>query len=358
MAAYMADLRAAQPAVNAAVLVGHTTLRQQAMADLDRAANADETARMRAGLQEALDAGAIGMSTGVYYPQARAASTQELIDVAEPLRNGAGLITMHIRDEGDAIDDALREALAIGRAVNAPLVLSHHKLMGKANHGGSARTLALVEAAAQHQSVCMDCYPYIASSTMLLPARVAVSSDVRITWSKVEPAAAGRSLLTMAAERGIDPTTLATQLVPGGAIYFAMSDEDVDRILAHPLVMIGSDGLPHDQVPHPRLWGTFPRVLGHYVRQRRLLGLEAAVHKMTGLTARRFGLAARGELRVGAAADVTLFDAQQVLDGATFDTPIAAPTGIRWVLVNGRVAVDDGCQADDRAGQLLRRVRA
>ena len=132
-----------------------------------------------------------------------------------------------------------------------------------------------------------------------------------------------------------------------------MSDEDVDRILAHPLVMIGSDGLPHDEVPHPRLWGTFPRVLGHYVRQRRLLALELAVHKMTGLTARRFGLASRGELRVGAAADVTVFDAAQVLDGATFDTPVAPPAGIRWVLVNGRVAVDDGQQADDRAGQVL-----
>jgi N-acyl-D-amino-acid deacylase len=357
MAAYMADLQAARPAVNAAVLVGHSTLRQHAMSDLNRAATASETARMQLALQEALDAGAIGLSTGVYYPQARAATTQELIDVAEPLRDGAGLITMHIRDEGDAIDDALREALAVGQAVNAPLVLSHHKLIGSANHGGSVRTLALVEQAARTQSVCMDCYPYVASSTMLLPARVAVSRDVRITWSSAQPEAAGRSLFAMAAERGIDPTTLAQQLVPGGAIYFAMSDEDVDRILAHPLVMIGSDGLPHDPVPHPRLWGTFPRVLGHYVRQRQLLALEAAVHKMTGLTARRFGLAARGELRVGAAADVTVFDAQRVLDGATFDVPVAAPTGIRWVLVNGRVAVDDGVQADDEAGQILRRVR-
>ncbi|MBL8330876.1 MAG: D-aminoacylase [Rubrivivax sp.] len=357
MAAYMADLRAAQPAVNAAVLVGHTTLRQHAMDDLERAATATEIAAMQAALQEALDAGAIGLSTGVYYPQARAATTQELIDVAEPLRDGAGLITMHIRDEAEAIDEALREALAVGRAVNAPLVLSHHKLIGSANHGGSVRTLALVEQAAQSQSVCMDCYPYVASSTMLLPARVAVSSDVRITWSSVEPEAAGRSLLTMAAERGMDPTALAHQLVPGGAIYFAMSDEDVDRILAHPMVMIGSDGLPHDPVPHPRLWGTFPRVLGHYVRQRRLLALETAIHKMTGLTARRFGLAARGEIRVGAAADVTLFDAEQVLDGATFDSPVTAPIGIRWVLVNGRVAVEDGRQADDRAGQVLRRTR-
>jgi N-acyl-D-amino-acid deacylase len=356
-AAYMADLQAARPAVNAAALVGHTTLRIGAMADLDRPATAQEVARMQLAVQEALQAGAMGLSTGVYYPPARAATTEELIAVAEPLRDGAGVLTMHIRDEGDAIDDALREALAVGRAVNAPLVLSHHKLMGRANHGRSAQTLALIEAAAQEQAVCMDCYPYVASSTMLLPSRVAMSTDVRITWSQPEPATAGRSLFALARERGVDPTALAAQLQPGGAIYFAMSDEDVDRILAHPLVMVGSDGLPHDQVPHPRLWGTFPRVLGHYVRQRRVLALETAVHKMTGLPARRFGLAARGELRVGAAADVTLFDSAQVLDGATFDAPIAPPAGIRWVLVNGRVAVELGAQADDHAGQVLRRVR-
>jgi N-acyl-D-amino-acid deacylase len=354
---YMAELSAAQPAVNAALLVGHTTLRIGAMHDLQRAADTGEVAQMRAALAEALEAGAIGLSTGVYYPPARAATTAELIAVAEPLRDGAGLITMHIRDEGDAIDDALREALAVGRALNAPLVLSHHKLMGRANHGRSTQTLALIEAAAREQSVCFDCYPYVASSTMLLPSRVALSSDVRITWSAPEPDAAGRSLYAMAAERGLDPALLAAQLQPGGAVYFAMSDEDVDRILAHPLAMIGSDGLPHDRVPHPRLWGTFPRVLGHYVRERRLLALETAVHKMTGLPARRFGLAARGELRPGAAADVTLFDAARVLDGATFDDPIAAPTGLRMVLVNGRVAVDDGAQLDDRAGQVLRRVR-
>ncbi len=353
---YMADLRAAQPALNAALLVGHTTLRISAMADLERAADAREVAHMQAALREALAAGAIGLSTGVYYPQARAATTQELIQVAEPLRDGAGVITMHIRDEADAIDDALREALAVGRAVNAPLVLSHHKLMGRANHGRSSQTLALIEAAARAQAVCFDCYPYLASSTMLLPARVAQSSDVRITWSRAEPAAAGRSLLAMAAERGIDPTELARRLQPGGAIYFAMSDEDVDRILTHPLAMIGSDGLPHDQVPHPRLWGTFPRVLGHYVRQRRLLALETAVHKMTGLPARRFSLTGRGELRPGAAADVTLFDADQVLDGASFDNPVAAPAGIHAVLVNGRVALLQGQSIDDRAGQVLRRV--
>ena len=136
------------------------------------------------------------------------------------------------------------------------------------------------------------------------------------------------------------------------------SDEDVDRILTHPLTMIGSDGLPHDRAPHPRLWGTFPRVLGHYVRERRLLALEAAVHKMTGLPARRFGLAGRGELRPGAAADLTLFDAGRVIDCASFDAPTTPPQGIRTVIVNGRVALHDGEQQDGRAGRVLRRVRA
>ena len=354
---YLAAVQAAQPAVNAAALVGHTTLRIGCMADLDRAATPAEADAMRQRLADALADGAIGLSTGVYYPPARAATTDELIAVAEPLRDGAGLVTMHIRDEGDAIDDALREALAVGRAVNAPLVLSHHKLMGRANHGRSAQTLALIEAAARGQSVCMDCYPYVASSTMLLPERVPMSSDVRITWSRTEPAAAGRSLLQMAAERGVDPVVLARQLQPGGAVYFAMSDEDVDRILAHPLTMIGSDGLPHDAVPHPRLWGSFPRVLGHYVRERRLLALEDAVHKMTGLTARRFGLAGRGLLRAGLAADLTLFDPDRVIDGARFDAPTTPPQGIAAVIVNGRVALHDGQPQDDRAGRVLRRVR-
>jgi N-acyl-D-amino-acid deacylase len=337
------------------LLVGHTTLRVRALADLDRAATAAEIAHMQRGLAEALAAGAIGLSTGVFYPPARAATTAELIETGRPLQGGAGIVTMHIRDEGDAIDAALAEALHIGRCLDVPLVISHHKLMGLGNHGGSARTLAAIDAAARSQAVCLDCYPYTASSTMLLPERVATSRDVMITWSRAEPAAAGRSLRTMAAERGIDATELARQLLPGGAIYFAMSDEDVERILAHPLAMVGSDGLPHDIHPHPRLWGSFPRVLGHYVRERRLFALETAVHKMTGLTAQRFGLAARGRLQPGFAADVTLFDAATVADGASFDRPTDAPRGIAAVLVNGRLVVQHGEVIDVHAGEVLKR---
>ena len=352
---YVQAVQAARPALNAALLVGHTTLRVGAMAELSRPARADEVARMQAALAEALEAGAIGLSTGVFYPPARAATTEELVAVGQPLAGGRGIVTMHIRDEGAEIDAALREALAVGRALDAPLVLSHHKLMGTAQHGGSVRTLALIEAAAAGQSVCLDCYPYTASSTMLLPERVASSRDVMITWSKAEPQAAGRSLREMAAERGLDATELARQLLPGGAIYFAMSDEDVERILAHPLAMVGSDGLTGEGPQHPRLWGTFPRVLGHYARDRGLLTLEQAVHKMTGLSARRFGLVGRGLLQPGAAADITLFDAAQVADRASYTEPQEAPVGIMLVAVNGQVVVEHGEVVQQHAGQLLLR---
>jgi len=355
---YVQALRTDAPDLNAALLVGHTTLRVGAMADLDRAADANETKHMQAALMEALQAGAIGMSTGVFYPPARAATTQELIDVGQPLAGGRGIVTMHIRDESDHIINALKEAFAVGRALNAPLVLSHHKLIGQANHGRSVQTLALVEEAARTQSVCLDCYPYTASSTMLLPERVASSLDVQITWSHTDPTAAGRSLRQLAAERGVDATALAAALMPAGAIYFAMSDVDLDRILTHPLAMIGSDGLApsgdHGQ-PHPRLWGTFPRLLGHYARERQLLALEAAVHKMTGLTAQRFGLAARGLLRPGFVADITVFDAATVADRATYANPTAAPTGIHSVLLGGKLVVQGGRVQRHGAGALLLR---
>lgn len=222
----------------------------------------------------------------------------------------------------------------------------------------SLQTLATIDDAATRQEVRLDCYPYTASSTMLMPSRVAMCSDVQITWSRAEPDAAGQSLMQLAAQRGVDAATLAAQLMPGCAIYFAMSDEDLDRILAHPLSMIGSDGLPHDQWPHPRLWGCFPRVLGHYVRERGVLSLEAAVHKMSGLPARRFGLAGRGQLRPGWAADVTVFDAATVHDRASFAQPVQAPLGIHAVLVNGRLAVAGAELCEAHAGQLLRRCAA
>jgi len=264
-------------------------------------------------------------------------------------------VTMHLRDEGDAIDDALREALHIGRALAIDTIVSHHKIVGRNNHGRSVETLALLEDAAGHQSVCFDCYPYNASSTMLLPARVKQSDEVLVTWSKADPSAAGHSLFALAKSRNLDPEVLAEALSPAGAVYFAMSEDDVSRILAHPMAMVGSDGLAHDIKPHPRLWGTFPRVLGHYTRERRLFTLETAIHKMTGLSARRFGLEGRGSIAVGQCADLVVFDENRIADQATFAHPTRISTGIDAVFVNGQLACRDGTSVNLHAGQVIRR---
>ncbi len=361
---YLSELQTAQPACNAAALTGHTTLRVKHVADTSLEATAQQCDAMARDVQAALDAGAYGLSTGVYYPPARAATTQEMIAVAMPLGAVGAPVTMHLRDEADGIDDALREAFAVAKAVGCPLVLSHHKLIGRANHGRSEQTLLMVEEAARSIEVCMDCYPYDASSTMLLPERVASSRDVRITWSRTQPGVAGRSLMELAAERGMNPIELAKELMPAGAVYFAMDEGDVCRILAHPLTLVGSDGLAHDQSPHPRLWGSFPRVLGRYSREQNLFSLETAIHKMTAQSARRFGLhragkngqRARGHIAPGMAADLVVVDPATVIDRATYDTPTAPSIGIERVYVNGQLAALRGQTIDSHAGRVLRRA--
>ena len=352
---YLDEVEAQPPAMNAACLVGHTTLRVAHMNDLDRAATADEAAAMAAALQRAMQAGAFGLSTGVYYPPAKAATADEIIAVGATLHAARGVLTMHLRDEGNGIADAMREGLKIAHRLEVPLVLSHHKLVGIGNHGRSQETLAMVDAASRFQSVCMDCYPYAASSTMLLPERVASSSDVLITWSRADPSAAGRSLFAIARERSENPVDTARSLQPAGAVYFAMHEADVRRILAHPLTMIGSDGLAHDQRPHPRLWGTFARVLGHYARDENLFSLPTAIHKMTGLTASRFGLKDRGVIEVGAYADMVLFDRTRIADRASYADPELASDGINRVWVNGLLACVDGEVVSTSAGKVLRR---
>jgi N-acyl-D-amino-acid deacylase len=212
----------------------------------------------------------------------------------------------------------------------------------------------MIDEASQGQSVCFDCYPYNASSTMLLASRVRQSDDVLVTWSKTDPSAAGHSLFALAKQRGRSAEDLVGDLVPAGAIYFAMSEGDVSRILSHPMAMVGSDGLAHDVSPHPRLWGTFPRVLGHYVRERKLFSLETAVHKMTGLSARRFGLQGRGVLAVGNYADVVVFDEHIVADRATFSHPTEVSVGMDAVFVNGQIACRDGKTTNVHAGRVLR----
>jgi len=355
-----AERLARDPApVNTVALIGHMSLRVEAMdGDLARAATDRESARMEQRLAEALREGASGFSTGLYYPPNIMAPTSEVIAVAEALRAAGGIYVTHMRDEGDGVLDSIEETLRIGRAAGVPVVISHHKCTMPENFGRSVETLPVIARAAETQAVDYDVYPYVAGSTVLIPDRVREDVPVRISWSIPHPELAGRMLADLAAEWGLPLKQAAEKLLPAGAIFFQMQEADVQRILAHPRSMIGSDGLPHDSFPHPRLWGTFPRVLGHYARDLKLFSMETAVAKMTGRCAEVFGLVDRGVIRAGAFADLVLFDPETVRDVATFDDPIRPADGIVETWVNGQSAYVHGMGATEaRAGRVVTRGR-
>ncbi|HPU53735.1 MAG TPA: D-aminoacylase [Burkholderiaceae bacterium] len=355
-AAYLDALRASPPAINTAAMVGHTTLRAVTMSRLDRPANAQEIAAMRELVEQSLAAGAIGGSSGLFYEPAAAAPTEEVIAVFAPMREHGGIYCAHMRDESAQIIDSIEETLRIGRELGVTALISHHKVAGMANFGRSAETLPLIEQRMREQSVCLDCYPYAASSTMLSESRAVMASKVLIASSFPHPEYDGRNLDEVVADMGLPRAEVIQKLLPATAIYFAMHEDDVRRILAFPETMIGSDGIPLGSNPHPRLWGTFPRVLGLYSRELGLFPLETAVYKMTGLTARNFGLTDRGELRVGAFADITVFDAATVRDAADFEHSTRKASGIDTVIVNGEVAWQDGAGTGARPGRVLTRA--
>jgi N-acyl-D-aspartate/D-glutamate deacylase len=348
---YAARIDAVMPAVNVAALIGHGTLRVATMADVSARATPAETERMRALLAESLDAGAIGFSTGLFYDIKSGAEADEVVALAEIVADHGGVYATHMRDEFSRVLDSLEETFDTARRARVPVVISHHNCALPENWGRSRETLPRIAAAARQQSVGLDAYPYAAGSTVLKVDQVREDIRIMITWSEPHPEATGRDLAAVAADWNCTQRDAAARLLPAGAIYVQMDEADVRAILAFPLTMVGSDGLPHDRHPHPRLWGTFPRILGHYVREIGLFSLEEAIHKMTGLTASRFGLKDRGLLREGYAADLVLFDANQVKDTATYERPISAAEGITAVFVNGQPASDGA-----RAGRLLRRA--
>ena len=246
-----------------------------------------------------------------------------------------GIYASHTRNYFETVEEAVDEALAIGREAEVPVILSHHQVSGQANFGKSVRTLARIERALDEQPVGLDAYPYAASSKVLDPARCAPGLRVLVTWSEPHPGMAGREIADIAADWGCADAEAARRLLPAGAVYFQLSEDDVRRVLAFPHTMIGSDGLPSDVHPHPRLWGTFPRVLGHYARDLGLFTLEEAVRRMTGLPAARFGLSDRGAIRPGAFADLVVFDGSRIRDRATFEQPTRPAQGVERVFVNG-----------------------
>jgi N-acyl-D-amino-acid deacylase len=250
-ASYVAAVQSARPAVNVAALVGHTSLRSDHMDSLDRAATPYEIAAMRAELHDSLDAGAIGLSSGLAYLSANAAPTEEVLALAELLAAAGAIYTTHMRSEADAILEAIGEAIEIGRSCQSPLIISHLKCAGVDNWGRSSKILAVLDSARTSQSIGWDCYPYAAGSSTLDLRQVDKRVKITITWSSSHPEVAGQSLEQIARDWNVPQLEAAQRLRPAGAIYHSISEEDMRRILRHPATMIGSDGLPLDPHPHP-----------------------------------------------------------------------------------------------------------
>jgi len=351
---YVSAVREARPATNVAALVGHTSLRSNVMDRLDRAASPNEISAMRSQLEESLEHGALGLSSGLAYSAANAAPTVEVMELAEILGPAHALYATHIRTESDYVIDALKEAIDIGRHAKVPVVISHLKCNGIRNWKRSGELLRLLDAQ-QPGTIGWDAYPYAASSTILDLNQVDESIEILITWSTAHPEMSGRTLADIAKKWGVSQKEAASRLQPAGAIYHSMFEDDVRAVLAHPRTMIGSDGLPNDKFPHPRLWGTFPRVLGHYGREQRLFSISEAIRKMTSLPAQRFGLKDHGTLREGHAADLVLFDAETVRDTASFTAPKQAANGIEAVWVNGVLSYSNSRSTGQRSGRFLRR---
>ena len=374
---YLERVQEAGPSLNIAVLMGHGSLRAGAMGLAQRPPTAGEMDQMRAWVREGVEAGAVGLSTGLIYEPGRYARTEEISELARGMGAGGGLYATHMRDEAGALLDAVREAIRIGEEGGVPVQISHHKASGQANWGKVRDSLRLIEDARRRGvDVHADQYPYTAGSTSLSavvqngafrtdsPGGVGTLSgdDVLIASAPKHPAWEGRRLGQLGAEWQLGTEEAAARVIreEGEACFvviFSMDEADVRAVLAHPTTMAGSDGVPASgSKPHPRLYGCFPRILGHYVRDERVLDLPTAIHKMTGMPAAKFRLADRGAVRPGAFADLVVFDPATIADVATYDDPCRFPTGIRAVVVNGATVARDGQHTGARPGRALRRA--
>lgn len=354
-AAYAKAVQAANPAVNVAALVGHTTLRNNVMDDLLRTATDSEIDQMRQTLAQAMAEGALGLSSGLAYASAKQANASEVMRLAEILGHYGGIYTTHMRSEFEEIISAMEEAFETGQHAKVPVVISHLKCAGAGNWGRTVEVLDLMDKVSEHQDVSCDCYPYSASSSTLDLNQVTEDIDIFITWSESKPEHAGKMLKSIAQEMQLPLMEAAKALQPAGAVYHCMDESDVKRVLKYKLTMVGSDGLPNDPHPHPRLWGTFPKVLGHYCREEQLFSLAEAIHKMTGMSAKRYQLKDRGEIKVGAYADLVLFNPNTIKDTATFEHPISVAQGIEYVFVNGAPSYFKGRVTENRNGVFIYR---
>ena len=390
-------------AVNFASFVGQGTVRQEVMGLVARKATAEEIAKMKALVEQAMHDGAFGMSTGLFYVPGNFTPIEEVIELAKVAGKLGGMHISHMRDEGAKVSKSVEETIRIGEDGDLPTQVTHHKIMGAESWGKSKETLALIESArARGVDVTVDAYPYTASSTgtaALFPqlaleggqkallerlnapdrrAQIKTEIQRRLEFDRgggdpknvvmascgFDHTLDGKSLadITRQQRRPVNFETAAETAIEiqskGGcsAIYHAISEDDVERILRYPFTMVASDGeIPTMGVgvPHPRSYGTFARVLGRYVRERKTITLEDAVRKMSGLPATRLRMLDRGLLRLGMKADVVIFDPSMVADRAEFDKPHQYAVGFKWVIVNGKTVIDDGKLTAARPGRVL-----
>ena len=399
------EIRAARVAVNFATLVGHNSVRAAVMGSARRDPSLPELARMKALVFRAMADGAVGFSTGLQYVPGTYAATPEIIELARVAANAGGLYASHMRNEGTALEEAIRETLFVGRSSGARVQISHLKVDAKSRWGASESALRMIDAARlAGQDVQADQYAYTAAGSGLgirFPSwaleggreKIAERLNDPATWARIR-----KEMLALVQERGFDDLSWATVasysadpslnglsmaevaqklqgsrsagaqfeaarvLMLGGApsmVYHFMDERDVERIMRHPLVSVAADSgvlEPNETSrPHPRGYGNTARVLSRYVRERKVITLEEAVRKMTSLPADHFRLTGRGRLTAGSAADVVVFDPARVRDAATFDAPHAYPEGIPHVLVNGVFVIRDGKATGQRPGAVLDR---
>ena len=400
---FLGTVAAARSTVNFGMMVGHGSIRSQVIGMKDRKATPEELERMKAIARQAMLEGAFGISTGLFYLPGNFAPTDEVIALGQIVGALGGLHTSHMRNEADGVLESVKETIRIGEQGHLPTQVTHHKIIGKSNWGLSVQTLRLVdEARARGVDVTIDQYPYTASSTgsaALFPqwaqesgpeafrerasapdqrakilATVARNiqedrgggdpKNVVFASCGFDKTLAGKSLAEVTAARGREVTfenaaltALEIQLKGGcSTIYHAINEEDLERILRYPYTMIASDGgIPTlgEDVPHPRNYGSFARVLGRYVRERKVLTLEDAVRRMTSLPAVRFRIMDRGLLRPGMKADIGIFDPATVADKAEFAKPHQYAVGFEHVLVNGRAVLQDRQMTQVRSGRVL-----
>jgi len=402
---FLNKLENAGIALNYVSLVGHGTIRSSIMGLDDRTPTANELQQMKEEVSKAMRQGAFGLSTGLIYAPGCFAETDEIVELCKVANEYNGIYTSHMRSEGDKLIEAVNEAIEIGRKANIPVQISHIKAAGENNFGKVKYVLQMVEQArTEGVDVTCDRYPYVASATALssfFPTwaraggkdeflarlrkpeiRTKIRKEIdegienKIRWEKIllswvrshkNKAVEGKWIAEVAKERGQDPFNFACELLLEergfvNVFSFGMSQEDTDAAILHPLVMIGSDsstrapyGMLGRQKSHPRAYGTFPRVIRDYVRERKLLSLPEAIRKMTWASAQRLGIDDRGIIREGAFADLVVFDLNKIEDCATYKEPHQYPKGIEYVLVNGQIVIDRGEHTGRLPGRVLRK---